>query len=994
MEHPDYSTLFYHNPLPNWVFDRYSLQILDVNQAAIDHYGFSREEFLNMTIRDLRPPDDLPRLQIALEKVDDALGNILFGVFTHQKKNKERIQVEVHGHKVHYRDRSAVLVSCLDVTLKLKEQLFRDLIEKISNVFNSEVELRVSLDKLCQILLDVGNFSLVEIWLPDTGISKLKLVSKTITTEHARLFYSDSEQVVSLKLNEGLPGAVWGSHSSIIWDDVSSHPRFIRKNSAILAGIKTMIGIPLSHQGVKVGAILIGSDEQSTDIIRFGPTITKLETIIGSEIHRKRLENDLNHLFDTLPDVICLTDIGRKVIKMNHVGCQIFELSEDEMLGEPLEAFVHPEDQSYTLAEITKLNCENTLIKFENRIITKSGKIVWLNWHCKLAGEDDVLYIWAKDITAEKKLRQIADNASKIATVGGWEIDVMHNQLIWSDMVHQIYETNPEEYTPELSNAIEYYREDFRDMVTDVINEAMSTGKGIFFEAALITAKGNEVWVRAIGQTEMLNGKCVRLYGSFQDITQLKLAEMQVKTILNSISDAFYSVDKNWNFTFFNKEAENLLKKSSNAVLGNSIWEVFAPARGTILEEIYRRVAASGVPESFEYLYPGDNCWYEITTYPSDGGISSYFKNIDERIRSAKALEQAYSDKIKIIESIGDAFFTVDRNFIVTYWNNKAEELLGVSRDILVGNNLWEVFPDAVNLPSYRNYHKVLETGEMISFEDFYGKWLEVNAYPAEDGISVFFRDITYRKQYETELLELNKALEIRARDLEKSNEQLEQFAFITSHDLQEPLRMISSFLLQLEKKYGDKLDDKARQYIHFATDGAKRMKAIILDLLEYSRAGNMEGSDEEIDVNEIIDQFKFLRKRVIKDKSATIHANNLPKLYGHKVPLTQTFHSILDNALKYSKDGLPPEINIHIDEKKDVWVIRISDNGIGMDPQHFDKIFTIFQRLHNSDKYDGTGIGLSIAKKNVESWGGKIWVESQKGVGSAFNFTLNRNTL
>lgn len=992
MDSPDYSTLFYHNPLPNWVFDRNTLHILDVNQAAIDHYGFSREEFLNMTIRELRPPDEIPRLHITLDKVDYEKGNILFGAFTHQKKNKEKIQVEVHGHKVLFGDKSAVLVSCLDVTIKLREQLFRELIDKISNVFNSEVELKESLDKLCHILLEVGDFSLVEIWLPDTSQNSLKLVSKTTTTEHARLFYEDSEHTAKIGFTEGLPGAVWGTNQSVFWEDVRTHPKFVRKDSAIKAGIVSAIGIPLSHQDLKVGAVLIGSNESSGDITRFAPTISKLETIIGSEIYRKRLENDLIHLFDTLPDMICLCDLNRKIIKINRVGCQILDHEESAILGKNLESFVHPDDAGLLRNGLDNLSCENTMIRFESRVTSKSGKTTWLSWQCKLAGEDDILYISAKDITSEKKLRQLVDDASTIASIGGWEIDVNNNQLIWSDMVHKIHETDPKDYVPELSDAINYYREDFRALVTDSINESLQNGTGVFFEAALITAKGNEVWVRAIGQTEMLNGKCVRMFGSFQDITLLKSAEMQVKNILNSISDAFYSVDHNWNFTFFNKEAERLLKKTSEQVLGSNIWELFSPARGTTLEEIYRRVAATGNPESFEYLYPGDNCWYEITTYPSSGGISSYFKNIDERIRSARALEKAYSDKIKIIESIGDAFFTVDRNFTVTYWNNKAEELLNVGRDYLIGQNLWEVFPDAVDLPSYANYHKVLETGEMITFEDYYGKWLEVNAYPSEDGISVFFRDITYRKEYENELLELNKALMNRARELEISNEQLEQFAFITSHDLQEPLRMISSFLLQLDKKYGHQLDDKARQYIHFATDGARRMKAIILDLLEYSRAGSTEGSNEDVDLHQILEQFRFLRKRIIRDKSATIHAVDLPILRGHKVPLTQTLHAILDNSLKYSKEQVPPEIYLDVQEKKDHWIIRISDNGIGIDPQHFDKIFTIFQRLHNNDKYDGTGIGLAIAKKNVESWGGRIWVDSTKGAGSTFFFTLNKS--
>jgi light-regulated signal transduction histidine kinase (bacteriophytochrome) len=240
-------------------------------------------------------------------------------------------------------------------------------------------------------------------------------------------------------------------------------------------------------------------------------------------------------------------------------------------------------------------------------------------------------------------------------------------------------------------------------------------------------------------------------------------------------------------------------------------------------------------------------------------------------------------------------------------------------------------------------------------------------------------------------LNELNEALKKNIKDLEITNDQLEQFAFIASHDLQEPLRMITSFLNQLHRKYSGQLDEKADQYIHFATDGAKRMKQIILDLLEYSRAGRQDENLEIIDLNKLIEEYEMLRSRLIKERSVKIIRRDFPKISCFKAPLTQTIHCLLDNAIKYSKEGMPPVIKITVADKKDYWQVKIKDNGIGIEASFFDKVFIIFQRLHDKDTYGGTGMGLSISKKNVESWGGKIWLESVPDKGSAFYFTINK---
>jgi light-regulated signal transduction histidine kinase (bacteriophytochrome) len=211
----------------------------------------------------------------------------------------------------------------------------------------------------------------------------------------------------------------------------------------------------------------------------------------------------------------------------------------------------------------------------------------------------------------------------------------------------------------------------------------------------------------------------------------------------------------------------------------------------------------------------------------------------------------------------------------------------------------------------------------------------------------------------------------------------------VASHDLQEPLRMITSFMTQLERKYAGILDDKGKQYIHFAVDGAKRMREIILDLLDFSTVGKTDEAIELVDINQLVDSILALYRRQIEESRAQITFKHLPSVQTFKSPIRQVFQNLLGNSLKYRKQGVPPVISISSRETKTHYHFLIKDNGIGISPQFFDKIFIIFQRLHNKDEYSGTGMGLAITKKIVENLGGKIWVESTEGAGSTFHFTL-----
>lgn len=226
--------------------------------------------------------------------------------------------------------------------------------------------------------------------------------------------------------------------------------------------------------------------------------------------------------------------------------------------------------------------------------------------------------------------------------------------------------------------------------------------------------------------------------------------------------------------------------------------------------------------------------------------------------------------------------------------------------------------------------------------------------------------------------------------DLTDKNRDLEQYASIISHDLQQPLRTISGFLNLLEKKYGAVLDEKGKEYIHFAVDGSVHMQQIVNALHEFSRATRYDiGRFEPFSLDEITRQVKQILKDPVDGKMARITCEPGVHLLTNRPAFTQVLHNLIGNALKYSKPDIPPEIDVSAEDQPDAWLIKVKDNGIGIEKEHYKKIFVIFQRLHTRNEFEGTGIGLAIVKRIMEKLNGTVWVESTPGVGSTFYLTI-----
>jgi PAS domain S-box-containing protein len=547
------------------------------------------------------------------------------------------------------------------------------------------------------------------------------------------------------------------------------------------------------------------------------------------------------------------------------------------------------------------------------------------------------------------------------------------------------------------SSTAELTHPDDREAVKAMFDDLLKKpGKSVTCSFRSLHFDGHYLWLECIF-TNLLKASGINaVVCNFRDITELRQKNQQIEGILSSINDGFIMLDENLCYTYANKQIGKMIGRPPETLIGQNIWDVFPDAVGS---NTYHTIMTGLREKKYiceEDFYEPLRLWQENRVYPSTNGISVFIRDITQRKEAELTAHQLLNERNTILESIGDAFFAVDKDWTVTYWNKTAEKVLHCSREEIVGHHLWDKFADAIGSASYLKYNEALATQQAVHFEDHYPplkKWYEISAYPTGNGLSVYFKDITERKLSEIHLAELNEDLKKKAKELAISNAELEQFAYVASHDLQEPLRMVTSFLTQLERKYHDIIDDKGKQYIGFAVDGAKRMRQIILDLLEFSRVGGIAEDLENVNLNNTVTEIIHLYHKKIEDEDAKVIFTYLPVLYTYKTPMRQVLQNLISNALKYRKRDESVVIEISAVEHPQHWEILVKDNGIGIEQEYYSKIFIIFQQLNPKNEYPGTGMGLAIAKKIIENLGGQIWVESKQGMGSTFHFTILKNS-
>lgn len=358
-------------------------------------------------------------------------------------------------------------------------------------------------------------------------------------------------------------------------------------------------------------------------------------------------------------------------------------------------------------------------------------------------------------------------------------------------------------------------------------------------------------------------------------------------------------------------------------------------------------------------------------------------------VKSAESI-RAPSDRLfrTAVESSPTGVVMVDREGIIILANRETERLFGYDREELLGRSIEVLVPTSVrgSHPGFRDeFHDEPRSRAMGEGRDLYGRRKDGMEVPVEIGLSpveiegglfvvASVVDISARKAAETEL--------------RRSNEELERFAYVASHDLQEPLRTVISYVQLLARRYEDALDDSGREFMEFVVDGAKRMQTLIQDLLSFSRVGTRGGSLEATDVESVVDAALQSLAAATTETCAEITRDPLPVVLGDAGQLRQLFANLIGNALKFHGEA-PPRVHVGARREGTRWELSVSDKGIGIEEEYFERIFVIFQRLQLRDAYPGTGIGLALCRKIVERHGGRIRVASTPGEGTTFTFTL-----
>ena len=630
------------------------------------------------------------------------------------------------------------------------------------------------------------------------------------------------------------------------------------------------------------------------DIIRLFGTAQDITERKQAEQVLKLSEKKYKTLFEDNPLPMFIWDFETlNIIDCNEEALIKYGYTREEFLQLNIRDIRPKEDVSLLEKSTANEVVYGQIHKEAWRHLKKNGELmlVEITGHLMDYNGRKVSLVLVNDITEKKKLEVLLSKSNRLAAIGSWEIDVVKGTVYWSDITKEIREVDLD-FVPDLKTGISYFKEGkSKETISQRVKECIEKGTAWDEELQFFTHKGNLKWIRTIGEAEIINDKCIKIYGSFQDINERKKAEISLA------------------------ESENRFR--------------------TILE---------AEPECVKLL---DS-----------------------------------SGKVVMINSAGLAMIEAD---------NESQ---------ILGTNVLDIV-----LPEHRvafsNLTKRVFKGDsgklVFEIKGFKGtrRWMETHAVPLKNDQGAIVsllgitRDITQRIDYENSLKQLNETLEQNVQKLAISNKELEQFAYVASHDLQEPLRMITSFLDLLEKKYGNTIDDKGKQYIHFAVDGAVRMRQIILDLLEFSKIGRLETEMGEVNINELVNSVLLLNRSQIKESNATIEVEKLPIINSHKTPLIQVFQNLIGNALKYRHSETAPAIKIKCSDISGYWMFSVADNGIGINKDSYEKIFDIFQRLHNKDEYSGSGIGLAIVKKIIDNLDGKIWLESEEGKGSIFYFTI-----
>ncbi|MCX7877804.1 MAG: PAS domain S-box protein [Ignavibacteria bacterium] len=745
-------------------------------------------------------------------------------------------------------------------------------------------------------------------------------------------------------------------------------------------------------------------------------------------------------LIDNVNDIITLLNKDGDIKFSSPSLEKLLGYKENEFLNNNILNYIHPDDRDAFIEKFNLISSktDKNILNVQFRCLTSSGEWKWHEGNLQNLLDEpliEAIILTQRDITERKKAEE------EILLQKSYFQQLFENSpegIVMLDNEDRVVNVNKG-----FEKMFQYSLEEIKGktlnnfIVPESLQEQASQfslfvvkGEIIQRETVRKRKDGSNVEVSILAYPITLGENQIGIYGIYSDITERKETE---KALRNSEEryKAFIkqSTEGIWRFEFLEPISIDLPHEEQLKLIFRYGYlaecnDVFAKMYGydSATELIGTRLSdllPESDPRNIEFIKSGIASGYKIDnqeSYETDrfGNTRVFINNlvgilennylvrvwgtqrdITEAKRAQEELQRTQLKLATLLENLPDVvLYEIGPTYFIS---ENVKDLLGYPQSMFIEN---KDFLKSLMHPSDRmvveeknkeweengskgvlntEFRARRENGEYLWIEDHKIK-LKMN--DGSEKIAGVLIDVNEHKRAEAKLKTL-------AEKLSQSNKELEQFAYVASHDLQEPLRMVSSYIQLLQKRYKGSLDAQADEFINYAVEGVSRMKMLINDLLIYSRVNTREFEFEPVDCNLVLKQTISNLKTAIDESGAIIRVEPLPTVYANSLYMGQLFQNLLSNAIKFRKEGVRPEITVSAKHNQNEWMFSVSDNGIGLEKEFAEKIFVIFQRLHSNSEYPGTGIGLAICKRIAEKFGGHIWVESEKGKGATFHFTV-----
>jgi len=754
------------------------------------------------------------------------------------------------------------------------------------------------------------------------------------------------------------------------------------------------------------------------------------ERLVGVHLDitlQKQLEKELQdsnmfleRVMQSIPCALFALDREGRFVQVNPAGYDLFGYECSDIIGQPFRLIIDDETAQQLEEPLRQLmERGERLAAWEVDVTRKAGNRRTVSLSAMPLMEDGNISGMvgvAPDVTEQKETeRQLRDSEDRHRTIFDAMNDAIFIHCARSGRITDVNRRAQEMYGYSHEEMCsldvgEMSGPGFTQEAAIAIIQRVAEGEPELFEWLARHRNGTTFWVEVNVKKVVLEG-ADRVLAVARDITERKRSvsviqesEEKFRALADNIAQFAWMADSGGRIVWFNKRWYDYTGTTAEEMGTDGWWQkVQHPAYLAAVKEKLSRCLDTGEP--WEDTMPlrgkdGNYRWFLSRAVPirdNAGRVTRWFgtnTDITERREIEESLRRTEERLSLAQQAAGIGIWswevgTEEPTFSPNYFN-----ILGVEQQPLSFERFLDLLHPDDRQSLHDEFDRVLREGGQFEAEfrvqmaDGLERWImgRGRVYTDETGMpqrmTGIISDITEHKQHEDDL---KRTMD----DLARSNRELEQFAYVASHDLKEPLRMVASYLQLLEKKYGERLDEKAGQYIHFAVDGAERMDRLIDGLLRYSRITSRSADFVIVDTNAVFAEAVANLEQAIRESGAAVTREGLPQVRGDEMQLMMLMQNLIGNALKYRKEGLPPRVHVTAKREGREWVFAVRDNGIGIATEHHGRIFQIFQRLHTQKEYPGTGIGLASCKKIVEHHRGRIWLESIPGEGSTFFFSI-----